>query len=159
MLILPIINYNREKDRNRIMEIQITLKDAKKIYSSVILVNTKESEVVINHKNFSESSYSHDKSDSSVVDFIRNTSLVSKNDFLMQFQANILRVLLREFNLESTCLGAVFMTGLATGAYKDLSEIKKLIIEKKRYIPGLSIMEIKPLISGWRKAVKKSLRK
>ena len=83
----------------------------------------------------------------------------SKNDFLMQFQANILRVLLREFNPESTCLGAVFMTGLATGAYKDLGEIKKLIIEKKRYIPGLSIMEIKPLISGWRKAVKKSLRK
>ena len=77
----------------------------------------------------------------------------------MQFQANILRVLLREFNPESTCLGAVFMTGLAMGAYKDLGEIKKLIIEKKRYIPGLSIMEIKPLISGWRKAVKKSLRK
>lgn len=83
MLILPIINYNREKDRNRIMEIQITLKDAKKIYSSVILENTSESEVVINHKFFSESSYSHDKSDSSVVDFIRNSSLVSKNDFLI----------------------------------------------------------------------------
>ena len=83
----------------------------------------------------------------------------SKNEFLMQFQANILRVTLKEFNHESTCLGSVFMTGLATGAYKNLEEIKKLLIEKKRYIPGLSLIEIKPLLRGWRKAVKKSLKK
>ena len=83
----------------------------------------------------------------------------SKNEFLMQFQANILRVTLKEFNHESTCLGSVFMTGLATGAYKNLEEIKKLLIEKKRYIPGLSLIEIKPLLRGWKKAVKKSLKK
>ena len=83
----------------------------------------------------------------------------SKNEFLMQFQANILRVTLKEFNHESTCLGAVFMTGLATGAYKNLDEIRKLLVERKRYIPGLSLIEIKPLLRGWKRAVKKSLKK
>ena len=83
----------------------------------------------------------------------------SKNEFLMQFQANILRVTLKEFNYESTCLGAVFMTGLATGAYKNLDEIRKLLVERKRYIPGLSLIEIKPLLRGWKRAVKKSLKK
>ena len=83
----------------------------------------------------------------------------SKNEFLMQFQANILRVTLKEFNHESTCLGAVFMTGLATGAYKNLDEIRKLFVERKRYIPGLSLIEIKPLLRGWKRAVKKSLKK
>ena len=83
----------------------------------------------------------------------------SKNEFLMQFQANILRVTLKEFNHESTCLGAVFMTGLATGVYKNLDEIRKLLVERKRYIPGLSLIEIKPLLRGWKRAVKKSLKK
>ena len=83
----------------------------------------------------------------------------SKNQFLMQFQADILGITLKEYNYESTCLGAVFMTGLATNVYKNISEIKKLLIERKRYIPGLSILEIKPLLRGWKRAIKKSLKR
>lgn len=77
MLVLPIVN------RGRIMHVKISLKDAEKIHNSVILEGTKESDVIVNRQLFSESSYLHDKEDSSVVNFIRNTSLISHNDFLV----------------------------------------------------------------------------
>lgn len=77
MLVLPIVN------RGRIMHVKISLKDAEKIHNSVILEGTKESDVIVNQQPFSESSYLHDKEDSSVVNFIRNTSLISHNDFLV----------------------------------------------------------------------------
>ena len=75
MLVLPIVN------RNRVMNVRVSLKDAKKIHNSVVLENTKESDVVVNQHNFSDSSYQQD--DSGVVNFIRNTSLISQNDFLV----------------------------------------------------------------------------
>ena len=77
MLVLPIVN------RNRVMNVQISLKDAAKIHRSVILENTGESEVVVNQQNFSDSSYLQDKEEGGVVKFIRNSSLISKNDFLV----------------------------------------------------------------------------
>ena len=77
MLVLPIVNHGR------IMHVKISLKDAEKIYNSVILEGTKESDVIVNQQLFSESSYLDDKENNSVVKFIRNTSLVSRNDFLV----------------------------------------------------------------------------
>ena len=83
----------------------------------------------------------------------------SKNEFLMQFQSDLLQTTLKKFNLESTCMGAVFMTGLATGAYKNLDEIKKLLVAQKKYTPSISIMETKPILKGWKKAIKMVLKK
>lgn len=77
MLVLPIVN------RGRVMHVKVSLKDAEKIHNSVILDGTKESDVIVNQQPFSESSYLHDKEDNSVVNFIRNTSLISRNDFFV----------------------------------------------------------------------------
>ena len=55
MLVLPIVNHGR------IMHVKISLKDAEKIYNSVILEGTKESDVIVNQQLFSESSYLDDK--------------------------------------------------------------------------------------------------
>ena len=77
MLVLPIVNHGR------IMHVKSSLKDAEKIYNSVILEGTKKSDVIVNQQLFSESSYLDDKENNSVVKFIRNTSLVSRNDFLV----------------------------------------------------------------------------
>lgn len=77
MLVLPIVN------RNRVMNVQISLKDAKKIHSSVILENTKESDVVVNQHNFLNSTYQQENDGGGVVNFIRNMSVLSKNDFLI----------------------------------------------------------------------------
>ena len=49
MLVLPIVN------RNRVMNVQVSLKDAKKIHNSVVLENTKESDVVVNQHNYLDS--------------------------------------------------------------------------------------------------------
>ena len=77
MLVLPIIN------RGRIMHVEVSLRDVEQTHGSVILEGTKESDVIVNQQPFSESSYLHDKEDSSVVNFIRNTSLIRSRDFLV----------------------------------------------------------------------------
>lgn len=82
----------------------------------------------------------------------------SKNEKLMQFQSDILGVKINKQNDESTCLGAVFMTGLATGAYKDIFEIRKCIKVEKEYLPNKNLLvEVKNNLLGWNKAVKRSL--
>ncbi len=50
-----------------------------------------------------------------------------KNDYLMQFQADILGIsIARAKNLETTALGAAFLAGLTVGYWKDLEELKSL---------------------------------
>ena len=62
---------------------EVTLKDAQKIHSGVVFEGMQESDVIVNQQPYSESSYLHDKEDSSVVSFIRNSSLISQNDFMV----------------------------------------------------------------------------
>ena len=51
----------------------------------------------------------------------------AKNDYLMQFQADILGIAIaRAKNLETTALGAAFLAGLTVGYWKDLEELKSL---------------------------------
>lgn len=52
----------------------------------------------------------------------------SANNFLMQFQSDILGVPVeRPENKETTVLGAAFLAGLAVGVWKDKNEIKKTL--------------------------------
>ena len=84
----------------------------------------------------------------------------SKNEKLMQFQSDILNVKINKQNDESTCLGAVFMTGLATGAYKNIDDIKKCIKVEKEYFSNQDKKtEIKICLENWKKAVHKCLTK
>lgn len=82
----------------------------------------------------------------------------SQNDYLMQFQCNLLQTKLSKFNKESTCLGSVYLTGLATGAYKNLNQIKQKIIAQKNYHPNKTQSDMAGLLKGWKLAVKKCLR-
>ncbi len=83
----------------------------------------------------------------------------SVNSKLMQFQAELLQTKLYKSNLESTCLGAVYMTGLATGAYKNLGDVKQKIKTENVFAPTKKQEEIKTLILGWKAAIKRCLRK
>ena len=50
----------------------------------------------------------------------------ANNDYLLEFQANILGVkVARAENLETTALGAAFLAGLATGYWESLDELKE----------------------------------
>jgi len=83
----------------------------------------------------------------------------SQNDFLMQFQCDLLQTKLKKYNMESTCMGVIFMTGLATGAYKNISEIKEKIVPSSDFSPMKIKNEMSPLLSGWHDAVKRCLTK
>lgn len=79
----------------------------------------------------------------------------TSNNFLMQFQSDILNV---EVKLpcvtETTALGAAYLAGLAIGFYKDINDIKKCHRIGKDYYPTMQEEEINKLYSGWKKAVK-----
>ena len=60
----------------------------------------------------------------------------SANNFLLQFQANLLnKKITRPVCLETTALGAAYLAGLATGYYKNLDEIKKNHEIDKFFLP------------------------
>ena len=83
----------------------------------------------------------------------------SENEKLMQFQCDLLQTTLIKYNQESTCLGAIFMTGLATKAFKNIQEIKLKLQPLKTYKKQKTLEEVKPQLKAWKGAVKKCLRK
>ena len=82
----------------------------------------------------------------------------SRDRFLMQFQADILgKRVCRPMIRETTALGAAYLAGLATGVWKDLDELKKLWSCDIRFDPDMEEPTRQRLLSGWRKAVGRSL--
>lgn len=79
----------------------------------------------------------------------------ANNDYLMQFQADILGTEIeRETNLETTALGAAFLAGLAINFWSGLDEIKKIQKVGKTFEPQMSDEEREHLYEGWKSAVK-----
>ncbi|WP_303974136.1 glycerol kinase GlpK [Streptococcus merionis] len=77
------------------------------------------------------------------------------NDFLMQFQADILGIdIARAKNLETTALGAAFLAGLSVGYWKDLDAIKELNETGQLFNPSMNESRKEQLYKGWKKAVK-----
>lgn len=78
-----------------------------------------------------------------------------KNDFLMQFQSDILEVEVdRPVINETTALGAAYLAGLAVGYWKDRSEISEIWKNDKSFQPKMEESKRKNLYEGWQKAVK-----
>ena len=83
---------------------------------------------------------------------------VSRNEFLMQFQADILgKKVIKSESSECTALGTIYMAGLALGCFKNLSDIKKRIQTSKVYTNKMSQKRREQLHSGWLKAVKQTI--
>ena len=78
----------------------------------------------------------------------------SANDFLLQFQADIMqKVIKRPKQIETTALGACFLAGLYTKFFKDLNELKKINQTDKLYYPIIDSNKCEKLYSRWLKAV------
>ncbi|MEY8337510.1 glycerol kinase GlpK [Lachnospiraceae bacterium 62-35] len=78
----------------------------------------------------------------------------SANNFLIQFQADILDILIeRPKNIETTALGAAYLAGLATGCWESMDEIREKRQEDKRFVSQISKEQREKLINGWKKAV------
>ena len=80
------------------------------------------------------------------------------NNFLMQFQADILGVdVIRPQVIESTALGAVYLAGLAVGYYKDKADIMQNVAVDKTFKPAMDPAHLEELVAGWKEAVKRAL--
>ena len=79
----------------------------------------------------------------------------SANDFLMQFQSDILGCELhRPACLETTALGAAYLAGLSTGFWKDTAELSALRENEKDFAPQMDGPLRDKLLHDWRDAVK-----
>ena len=76
------------------------------------------------------------------------------NNFLMQFQSDLLDVTVeRSVIQETTALGAAYLAGLAVGFWKDQTEIEKLWQKDVTYTPRMGEAERERLYQGWIRAV------
>jgi glycerol kinase len=83
---------------------------------------------------------------------------VSKNQFLVQFQADILDVpVVRSAQSEASALGAAMMACLATGIHKDLAALAALRKGATVYRSVMDPATRSRLVSGWRDAVGRTL--
>ena len=81
----------------------------------------------------------------------------SKNDFLMQFQADILNCrVVRPKDIETTALGACYLAGLGCGIFKSEDEIKELWEADRVFEPQMDEETRESLYAQWCKAVEKS---
>ncbi|GLI09104.1 glycerol kinase [Paenibacillus tyrfis] len=77
-----------------------------------------------------------------------------KNNFLMQFQSDILNVPVeRPVINETTALGAAYLAGLAVGYWADQSDIVKQWKRDKTFMPNMDDAKRRNLYDGWKKAV------
>lgn len=82
----------------------------------------------------------------------------SRSNYLMQFQSSISNVkVVRPENIETTAMGATFLAGLATGYFKNIEEIEKIVKVDREFHPELPEKEIKKLTHGWELSVQKTL--
>jgi glycerol kinase len=83
----------------------------------------------------------------------------SANNFLMQFQADILQTeLLRPQCIETTALGAAYLAGLATGYYQDRDDILGNWQIEHSFQPVMSRWERDERIQGWKHAVAQAMK-
>lgn len=79
----------------------------------------------------------------------------SANNFLMQFQADILETKVqRPCCIETTALGAAYLAGLTIGYWKSKEEIKENWTLGKTFFPAMEELKRKQLINGWKRAVR-----
>jgi glycerol kinase len=84
----------------------------------------------------------------------------SRNNLLMQYQANLLGIkVVRPKITETTALGAAYLAGLAVGFWKDLDEIKQQWQVERTFEPVPDNEEIAAAKQGWADAVRRTLTK
>lgn len=82
----------------------------------------------------------------------------SANDFLMQFQSDMINsVVYRPQCIETTALGAAYLAGLAAGYWDDIDDIKINWQLGASFKPQMSDFDRDVRLKGWKKAVRSAL--
>ena len=94
----------------------------------------------------------------SPIQALRVDGGASANNFLLQFQSDILNLpIVRPKCIETTALGAANLAGLAVGFYDNLDGIRKAWKRDKEFFPDMSEMLREEKLNGWHRAVERSL--
>jgi glycerol kinase len=81
----------------------------------------------------------------------------SRDNFLMQFQADVCRaVIIRPVVRETTALGAACLAGITAGFWKSMDEVKKNQKRDTVFEPKMDGAYREKLVAGWHKAVGRS---
>lgn len=90
--------------------------------------------------------------------YLRVDGGASANNFLMQFQADMLNTEVhRPRTLETTSLGAAYLAGLAVGYWKDLDEISEDFSIDRTFKPQMSQEKRDKNYKYWKKAIERSM--
>jgi glycerol kinase len=82
----------------------------------------------------------------------------SRNNLLMQFQANLLGInVVRPKITETTALGAAYLAGLAVGFWENIDELKKQWQVERTFEPVKDSPEIEEAKKGWAEAIQRTL--
>jgi glycerol kinase len=77
------------------------------------------------------------------------------NDFLMQFQSDVLQCqVIRPAVTETTALGAAYLAGLAVGFWQDIDDIKEQWTAEKSFAPSITSEKRDELYNGWNRAIR-----
>lgn len=81
----------------------------------------------------------------------------SANNFLMQFQADILNAtVVRPKVTETTALGACYLAGLCVGYWQNVEDIRSNIKVDREFVPSMAEQERQQLVEGWAHAVRQA---
>ena len=79
----------------------------------------------------------------------------SNNDFLMQFQSDVMNAPVRRPKcIETTAMGAAYLAGLAIGFWKSKEDVMKQWVIDKEFNVKMDENERKKQLDGWNQAVK-----
>jgi glycerol kinase len=92
------------------------------------------------------------------LDVLRVDGGACENDFLMQFQADVLGVPVRRPPLlELTAFGSAALAGLATGVWPDRAAVQSTTEGGRTFEPTMDAARRDELYAGWKRAVERAL--
>jgi glycerol kinase len=93
-----------------------------------------------------------------VLSELRVDGGATRNDSLLQFQADILQIpVVRSKTSETTALGAAYLAGLAVGYWESKDELAAHWQEDRRFEPAMSAAKAAELRAGWNEAVRRTV--
>lgn len=82
----------------------------------------------------------------------------SRNNFLMQFQSEVLGVeVIRPKVTETTAIGAAYLAGLAVGFWDSIDTVKQQCQQERTFSPEMPQEKVEALKAGWKDAVGRTL--
>jgi glycerol kinase len=91
------------------------------------------------------------------LDALRADGGASRNDLLMQLQADLLgRPVVRSAVAETTALGAAYLAGLGVGLWSGLDDVARRWRSDRTFEPRLGAARREELYAGWRRAVERA---